>query len=506
MRHHLLLIALSGLTIAACKPTPRTAITPLKVSPPTVEESPAERPAPGLLNITSTRQDFNLTRPWEKQRANTNNFKGVYLGNRRVLTVGKAAESATYIELSLPDKTRTVPARVLKHDPSLNLALITVQHPEDASIFDSLTAHETGAPLALGSSAELWALVQGVTPVCTAVSVESTHENGLLPHIEMRASTPLPMDMANGLPILQDGRVVAIVNSHARDQQQLTCTNAELIARFLDEASGGNDVPVIGAAFTRLDDPAFRRYLKLAPEQGGIYVSKVLPGGAAQAAGVCEGDVITSVDDMPLDQLGRCKHPLYGLIPAPLVLRSIKPVGAQITLGISRNGEQLSIPVQLNRDAVDKALMPEEQPGVAPRYIMWGGLLFQPLTKTYLAELKRRANNSLPLALLELDDHLAEYMDEGRSELVGLTIVIPTPATLGYDSLGFCMVKAVNGKVVHSFDEMAELLDEPTEDGITELSLNRSPYTIYLDRQTVEASNDSIRRRIMPQLRRMEKK
>lgn len=518
MRNHIILLALSGLLAISCKPTPRTAVgapSHKDSEQPAAAESPAEpaaapeqQPAPeleapGVLEVAATRQDYNRLRPWEKEKAGGFRCKGVYLGEGRVLTVGRAARAATYIELSLPDHSRTVPARVLKYDDALDLALLTVEHAEDASIFSNLPVHEVGEPLTPGGSAELRALVQGITPVRVGVEVEGVDEDSDLPLLDMRSEKPLPSGTEPGMPILKDGRVVALVASVAAREQSLTCINAEFIHRFLDESTAaGNDVPVMGVVFSRLDDPVFSKYLKLNPEQGGIYVSDVLPSGSAYAAGVRAGDVLTSIAGLPLDKQGRGVHPLYGLISAQQLIRSLKPVGQQLRLGISRGGEQLEMDVALNRDAVEKNLLGVDKPGHAPRYIMWGGMLFQPLTQTYLDTLRSRAG-SLPLPLLQLKERLHALSEEGRHELVGLTLVIPTAATLGYDGLGFCLVEKVNGKTVHSFAEFAELLDAPTEDGLVELSLNRAPYSIYLDRQAVEAANDVIRRRIIPRLRQM---
>lgn len=506
--------------LLACKPTPRTARKETPEQPPTVAEQPADsateaprqdQPAeppvemlpPGLLDVRSTRQEYNRVRPWEKMNPSTGHFNGIYLGNGRVLVVGRAARAATYVEISLPDRSRTVPARVVKFDDELGLALLTVEHTEDASIFDSLTAHEVGPPMALGDRAEVATLVQGETPVRVGVVVEEVSEEATLPQLELRSEKPLPPGVDAGSPILQGNQLVAIVTEDDASEQSLTAINAEFIRHFLEESTApGSGVPVLGMRFTQLDDPAFSKYLKINPEQGGLYVSEVMPNSAAQAAGVLAGDVITSIEGLPLDKLGRCKHPLYGLMGAIHVIRSLKPIGQHLTLGISRDGEAKELTVALNRDAIEKSLLGQERPDVAPRYIMWGGLLFQPLSQTYLDTLRERAG-SLPLQLLQVKDNLANYSAEGRRELVALTIVIPTPATLGYDSLGFCLVEKVNGKRVHSFSEFAELLDAPTDNGLVEFSITRAPYTIYMDRQVVESTNDAIRRRSIPKLREM---
>lgn len=517
MNKIILIPLLSSALLIACKPTPRTAVENRKehatqpAEPPTQADqaaAPTEPPAAAatvaLLDVRTTRQDFNRLRPWEKANPSTGQFKGVYLGSGRVLTVARAAQAATYVELSLPDQSRTVPARVVKWDDDLGLALLSVEHPEDAAIFEGLTPHTVGDPLSLGDKAELWTMIRGLTPTHVGVEVESVDEDAdeSIPMLTLRAEKPL--DMSAGLPILKEGSVVALVDSYDGRGQTVSCINAEFINRFLDESTtSGNGVPVLGMQFAQLDDPVFNKYLKLDSEQGGIYVSEVLPNGAAQGAGIRKGDVVTSIEGMPLDKLGRSKHPLYGPLSAAYIIRSLKPVGQQIKLGISRDGEMQTISVPLNRDAVEKGLLNLEKPGVPPRYIMWGGLLFQPLSATYLNALSESAGNNLPLPFLEVKERIPELLAAGRKEIVALTLVIPTPATLGYDALGFSVVEKVNGRAVHSFAEFAEMLDDPTGDGLVELSLNRPPYTIYLDRQTVEASNDVIRRRAIPRLRQM---
>lgn len=509
---------IAGALAMGCKPTPRTANRHDTPPPPPADEAAqaaetsateekAARPAVGQLEITTTRQEYNRLRPWEKNEVNTGRTMGIYLGNGRVLAPGNAARAATYVELRLPNGSRIAPARVVKYDHDLNLALLTVEHPEDADIFEGMPALSVGEPLALGYRAEVCAPVREQEQTLVEVEVEnSTDEEDNasdLPRLDLRAAKPLPQGNAVGLPVLRDGKLVAMVETYSPRELTLTCINAEFITRFLDESTpAGASVPILGISCSLLDDPVFTKYLKLSPQQGGVYVNKVQYGSAAAAAGLQEGDVITAIDGLKLDKLGRCKHPLYGMLSAPLTLRSLKPVGQHITLSVSRNGEQHEVPVALNRDVLSKSLLRPEKPGDAPRYIVWGGMVFQPLSGTYLNALAASAG-SLPLPLLQVTDRAEELQKNGLQEVVALTLVIPTPATLGYDTLGFCMVERVNGQQVTSFAQFAELLDTPTEDGIVELAINRSPYKIYLERSTVEATNDTIRRRAISRLRRM---
>ncbi len=523
MYRNLTLFALVVLSLAACKPTPRTALKGRHRAPQQAQQTApaADAPAPApqeavvaapaidgsasLLVVDTTQQDFNRLRPWEKENPGGSILRGIYLGEGRVLTCGNAVSAATYVEIGLPDGSRTVPARVLRYDRDLDLALLTVTHGKDADIFATRTALEPGEPMKLGDEAEFHGLVRGLIPVHIPLLAESGEvDGGSLPRLNMRAAQPIPQGGAQGLPIVRDGKLAGMAAGYNAQTQSLSCINADRIARFLAGSDGESaGCPVLGLVFTQLDDPVFRAYLKLSDDQGGLYVQEVSAGSAAEEAGVRQGDVLTAIEGMEIDSQGRCKHPLYGLIDARAIVRSLKPQGETLALTISRDGQKQDIAVALNRAAEEKALFGSDIPGVQPRYIMWGGLLFQPLTNEYLAALRNRAKGSLPVQFLEAERREKEFREKGVTELVALTQIIPTPATLSYDGMGFCLVESVNGKPVHNFAEFARLLDEPTEDGLVALGLNKAPYTIYVDRQVAETCNAAIRRSAIPQLRQL---
>ncbi len=537
----LILSALTALALTACKPTPRTALTKQQrpqqtqqgenEQPPAAPEAnagaaarPAEAPpspparaaqadiAASLLSVTSTRQDFNRLRPWEKYGSNTTRFTGAYLGEGRVLTAGNAARAATYVELSLPDGSRSVPARVLRYDRDLNLALLTPVHEADRNLFETRKALELGEALKPGDEAAFDTLVRGLFPVRTpllAASGESVEVSTLpgidMPRLSLRAARPLPEGNLAGLPVLREGKLVGLATGGNRDTQSLLCINAELIARFLAGADGEQaSAPFIGIETTGVDDPVFRAYLKLPEEQGGLYVNEVSPGSSAEQAGLKAGDVVTAINGLPIDMQGRCLHPLYGAIDAKAVLGSLKPTGETLPLSISRDGEGQELTLTLGRQPLEQGLPGTmDLPGRQPRYALWGGLLFQPLTQDFLTTLISRSKGALPVEILEIASREKEFLDKGVTELVLLTQVIPTPATLSYEGLGHCLVEQVNGKPVRDFAEFVHLLDEPTPDGLVALGLNKAPYTIHVDRRVAEAANSVIRRSAIHQLRNL---
>lgn len=535
MIRKLTILSLAGLVICACEPTERTnpdAIKAREIARVRAEQEKAaaeaaaelerqkteaaaktaaaqaeakpEEPdaSSSILLINSTLQNYNIMQPWEKESVQRARSMGVSLGNGLVLTLGEVVRAATYVEISLPDQSRTVPAKVLRYDEDLNLALLAVMHEEDATLVGERVALQTGDPLAQGDRAELAGLLNGLVPIKVPVLAENGESAGI-PHLQLRASHPVPGGHDNGAPIMKDGKLVGITTDYNSQGMRLSVINAEIIQRFLSQQSD-SVVPVLGLEFAGLKDPVFRKYLKLEKVSGGLYISKVHPGGSAEAVGIRKGDVLVAIDDMPIDNVGRCKHPLYGSIDAGVVLRGHKPVGAVMNLTISRSGQLQNFNMTLDRKVADSRIFGIDKPGVQPRYVMWGGLLFQPLTETYLTHIRQGSGGNLPLEFEKLANGEEELRAEGITEVVALTAVVPTPATLGYDAVRFCRVEAVNGKKVKDFADFVRLLDEPTADDLVELQLNKAPFRIYMDRKAVEAANEILRNKGISQLRVVE--
>lgn len=541
-------LILAATLLSSCEPTPRTAVAskgkekaetqqsstseqqatapaepsieakattpdkPDKVEQPTPEppEKTAadwlqENPTRALLSVKAALQSYTLMRPWQKNDINNMQVMGVYLGDGLVLTAGQVARDATYMEISLPDGSQTVPAQVVSYDADLQLALVSVAHEKDSSIFESRIALPVGDALKVGDHAEYWGSVSGTEPLRIPITSKGSEAAGTtMPRIALQSPQSLPKGETFGYPIVRDGKLVALSTGFNSDKQSFLGINAELIKRFIEaKASLGHKAPVLGITFTNIDDPVMSRYLLLPEGRSGLYISKVSPIGAAADAGLKAEDVILSIEGYQIDKQGTVQHPQYGRLGAQSLLNSIKPLGESISLEISRMGEVETIQVQLTRVAAQKALIGQMGVGERPRYLIHGGLIFQPLSKNYLSELQEAAKGNLPEEYLTLEERSKELMEEGYSELTALSYVIPSPAVLGYEKLGYCFVEKVNGKTVHNFDELAVLLDEPTANGITSISINKSPYTIYLKQKDAAASNDMIRRSAIPKLRQM---
>lgn len=93
----------------------------------------------------------------------------------------------------------------------------------------------------------------------------------------------------------------------------------------------------IGVAYSLLNTRS-AQVLGLPPKTSGALVSDVVPGSPAAAAGIRQNDVVTKVNDQPIDD----EHPL-----ATIMLR-YRP-GDKVTLTILRDGKAQTVEITLGR-------------------------------------------------------------------------------------------------------------------------------------------------------------
>ncbi|MBR4108229.1 MAG: hypothetical protein IKK45_06055 [Akkermansia sp.] len=506
LRYFSSFILLMGVLLSGCKPTPRTAPEARHpILPKTQEEESTPTPASpsvlqtahSILVVRATRQEYKQLTPWEKHDASTATTLGIYLGDERVLVPARTVTAATYVEISLPDGSQTVPAMVIKMDREMNLALLAPLHEKDATIFESSLPLSLADTLDQGEPATFSGLIDGVKPTSIPLITESI-KGSTIPQFCLRAAHPLPAGHGSGAPIIQEGKLVALSTSYHENKQLITAVDASFIARFLSHEDKG--LPLLGLQLSLIDDPVFRHFLQLPEDVGGLYISKIAPCSAAAQAGIAQGDVLTQIESFPLDKQGRCRHPRYGVLEAAILLRALKPCGDVLNVSVYRNGTPISLQIPMNKDAEQNAIFRKEEPGVQPRHIMWGGMLFQPITANYLSEMRQKTQDSLPLAYQELDSREAELRERGYTELTALALVIPTAATRGYEDVQHCVVEAVNGKPALNFSSFAALITEQAPSGRVRLDINKPPYTIYLDQDTIQTSNELLKRTSFPKL------
>jgi len=207
------------------------------------------------------------------------------------------------------------------------------------------------------------------------------------------------------------------------------------------------------------ENPASLARLKLPGDPRGVVVIDVpsRPDGGAQVLKPL--DVILRIDGFDLDIQGDYIDPEFG----PLLLENLatrkKWAGDDVKMQIWRDGKQLDVTYRLPKFEYTNSLVPAAMFDQEPDYMIVVGLVFQPLTETYLTswgnDWKRRAP-------FRLNFYRNESPSKERSALVLLSQVLPDSYNIGYQEQRYLIVDKVNGQPVHYLPELQGALKKAT--------------------------------------------
>ncbi|MCF7731073.1 MAG: PDZ domain-containing protein [Akkermansiaceae bacterium] len=505
MRLLLLLPVLLTACKSAAESPPTTAATPPAASQP----APAVDLKSSVVRLNSTVQPWNPAQPWEKAGPSSRRALAAIVGPSQVLTTADMVANATYLELESPDGSRFAPARVIAVDYETNLALLApASAAEGDKLFAATRPVEIAAPAKTGDPLTIYQIEENGVELRTAGVLQSVDiQSSFLPSqafltYQVKASMQSAAS-SYSLPVFTGEKLTGVLYSYNSKDQICDISATDILARFLKAAATESYVgaPSLGVSCATTEDPAFRRWLKLTDDQGGLYLSSVRKGYAAAAAGMKKGDVLLAVDDHAIDRRGYFQHPSYGSLSWGHLVRGDKAVGDTVTLALIRAGEPLELKATLAREEEWDKLVPNYTFDRAPDYLVKGGFIFQELSLPLLESFGENWTSRAPLNLLDVYENPEKYEDKSR-RIVFLSGVIPTPATVGYEPLRNLIVRQVNGVPIRDLKSLVEAF-KANPNPLHSIQFDQDDFTIHLDEAVSSQVDAELLQRGIPILQRL---
>ncbi len=468
-------------------------------------------PIRSMVRINSTLEGWSASQPWEKASPSNRRALGIIVSPQHILTTSEMVADSTYLELESPDGTRRLTAKVLAVDYEANLALLGPQEDgQKADMFFTGTSPlAIAAQPAIGDVFDLIQLEGNGTPLATQgtlrqVSVSSTFLPGqFFLTFEVKASMQ-SASSSFSLPVLRGGNLIGILSSYDSKDQTCQVIATDIVTRFLDAAAKKpyQGFPSLGLAIATTEDAPFRRWLKIPENDGGLYISFLRKGGSANMAGVKQGDVLTGIGEHAIDRRGYYHHKRYGNLFWSHLVRGERLAGETVKLHLLRGGKPIDIDAKLTREEATSRLVPPYTFGVAPSYLVKGGLLFQELTQPLLESFGDSWESQAPLNLLNAAHNQDKYKGNAR-RVVFLVGGIPTPATIGYEHLRYMIVTKVNGRAILDMKSMVDAFQHPDK-GLHKIEFEDETVSIYLDDTECFRADQMLRQRGISPLYRTE--
>ncbi len=458
-----------------------------------IPETPAGAPSEiyrSVVRIEAAVQVPDYSAPWNSGRFGGGIGTGFLIGKNRILTNAHVVSNARRLLVTVHGSPEKYPAKVdfIAHD--CDLALLSV---EDFSDFEKFPVFQIGGVPKLESQVRVIGYPIGGERLSVTRGVVSRVDYSSYSHSRADQHLVIQIDAAinpgnSGGPVLQNGKVIGVAFQGRRDADNTGyIIPTPVIRRFLTDIEDGSYDHYVDLAISTfpLYNPAMRQALKLPPDGNGVLVSNVIPRGTCDGF-LKPGDLLVEIDGHPIDSAGQILIDGAKVEFAEIVER--KFAGDTVQLRYRSDGvwHDQDVPLKTLPQNQMYAIQYEKQ----PRYIVFAGLVFQPLdTNLYATE---NFNNYHVRRLYQ--DYLSEGIFTEREDIVVMTRVLNDTINSRLDGFQGMALDKINGTTVTTLTQANELLHEEPEGGFHVIEFIGGKRPLVLPAAEVPEANARIQR------------
>jgi S1-C subfamily serine protease len=467
-------------------PAQNVIAVPVPIAPPQ-PNGPVQK---SLVRITATEVAPDYRAPWNAGMLGRGIGAGFVIDGNRIMTNAHVVSNSRYLTVERDGDPNKYQAKVLFVAHDCDLALITV----DPNFFKNMLPLKFGGIPELESTVSAYGYPHGgermsvTTGIVSRIDFQLYTHSSIDQHLAVQISAQINPGNSGG-PVMQNAKVVGVAfQGYSGDVAQGVAymVPTPVINRFLKDVEDGryDGYVDLGLTFAKLQNPAQRRYLGLKGDGRGVLVETVVAAGPC-AKLLRPGDVLLSIDNHPIASDGNVDLEGEHVEMPEVVERKFK--GDQVKFDIWRDKQAISGSVQLQ--TVPPYLIQSHKYDVRPRYVVYGGLLFQPLSLDLL-----EAYQPSDLRLRHFFDfYVIDQLYLEHPDVIVLTNILPDPINTYLSAYRGGIVDEVNGKKVRTLDELAQALAQPGDRLVINLIGDGPP--LVLDPKQVEEARERIKTR-----------
>jgi S1-C subfamily serine protease len=444
-----------------------------------------------LVRITVTEQEPDYRAPWNAGTIGRGVGAGFVIDGNRIMTNAHVVSNARYLTVERDGDPNKYSAKVLFVAHDCDLALITVSTP---NFFKNMT------PLQFGGIPELESVVSAygypiggermsvTTGIVSRIDFQLYTHSSVDQHLAVQISAQINPGNSGG-PVMQDAKVMGVAfQGYSGDIAQGVAymIPTPVIRRFLKDIEDGRyDRYVdLGMTYGKLQNPAQRRFLGLKDDGRGILVWTVVEAGPC-AKKILPGDVLLSIDDHAIASDANVELEGDRVEMPEVVERKFK--GDTVKFDILRDKKPMSVKVELT--TVWPYLILGHSYDVRPRYVVYGGLLFQPLNLDLVEAYQPQD--------LRLRYFFAYFVQEQiyleHPEVIVLTNILPDSINTYLSPYRGGIVDEINGQKIRTLEDLAKAFSETSDRVVINMIGDGPP--LVLDPKQVEAARERIKNR-----------
>ncbi len=444
-----------------------------------------------IARINNTAQEANYRAPWLPGGMGGGSGTGWVVASDRLLTNAHVVSNARFLTVEKENDPKKYIATVehIAHD--CDLAILKVQ---DASFFKGTI------PLALGGIPELESVVTvfgypiGGDRMSVTQGIVSRVDFRTYTHSVVDSHLSIQIDAAinpgnSGGPVMQAGKVVGVAfQGFSGDVAQNVgyMIPTPVIQHFLDDVKDGHydRYMDLSIGISNTLNPATRKALGLADDDRGVMVSSV------QSAGVCAGkvlvgDVLLSIDGHDIASDGMVELEGERVLMSEVAER--KFLGDSVKFTVMREKKPLDVTVKFDRAWPFNMLATAYD--TQPPFVLFGGLLFQPLSRNLLATYQFASDR----VNYFYDRFITNEIYKEHPEVIVLSAILPDPLNTYLAEFQQGIVDEINDKKIRTLKDAAEAFAAKPDFYVIKFIGYGRP--LVLERTATEAARERIKKR-----------
>jgi len=401
-----------------------------------------------LVKVYTSHQLFDYLSPWQYGQSANSTATGFIIDGERIITNAHAVLNSKFLQVRKEGDSKKYKAVVKFTSEEYDLALVEI---EDKSFFKGTVPLKLGTLPEIQEKLTVYGYPLGGDKLSTTQGIVSRMEHNTYTLTNRKfliGQTDAAINSGNsGGPVVSKGKVVGVAFAGLNSADNIGYfIPVNILNNFLEDIKDGkyDGSPLLGLEWLELESPSHRRMLGIEDKTGGILIKKVFKNSPFEGV-LQKNDVLMKLDNYPIEYDGTIEFRKNEKTDFSYVNQQ-KKYGDNLSYEIIRDKKTKTGQVKLEKKDIKYTVVTDVTIETPPSYMVYGGLLFEPLTSNYMAGVVEKLGS-----VYDKEELYKDY-----KQLVVLVRVLPFDVNLGYTDAEHEIIVKVNGEKYKDFKDFAQ--------------------------------------------------
>ena len=401
-----------------------------------------------LVKVYTSHQLFDYLSPWQYGQSANSTATGFIIDGERIITNAHAVLNSKFLQVRKEGDSKKYKAVVKFTSEEYDLALVEI---EDKSFFNGTVPLKLGTLPEIQEKLTVYGYPLGGDKLSTTQGIVSRMEHNTYTLTNRKfliGQTDAAINSGNsGGPVVSKGKVAGVAFAGLNSADNIGYfIPVNILNNFLEDIKDGkyDGSPLLGLEWLELESPSHRRMLGIEDKTGGILIKKVFKNSPFEGV-LQKNDVLMKLDNYPIEYDGTIEFRKNEKTDFSYVNQQ-KKYGDNLSYEIIRDKKTKTGQVKLEKKDIKYTVVTEVTIETPPSYMVYGGLLFEPLTSNYMAGVVEKLGS-----VYDKEELYKDY-----KQLVVLVRVLPFDVNLGYTDAEHEIIVKVNGEKYKDFKDFAQ--------------------------------------------------